>query len=203
MGQPRRVFRSRLVSSLLKGPDRTGVLFVCTGNICRSPLAAQLAAARGLFGPGRSIDSRGLEAAVGVPMDPRAAACSRILGGDPSAARGRQLEASDLTRAALVLAMTRSQRDDLVRRFPAVLRRTFTLAEFTHLIEVLGPLEGRDEVSLVDEVERCSRHRGAVSLQPSHDVVDPIGQPVEVHQRTARDISEYLSRIARRVPRWA
>ena len=88
---------------------RTSVLFVCTGNICRSPTA------EGIFrklaadaGAGETIlaDSAGTHAYhLGEPPDPRAQAAAAKRGYDLSGLRARRVERADFQRFELILAM--------------------------------------------------------------------------------------------------
>ena len=99
------------------------VLFVCTGNICRSPTA------EGVFR--HQVREAGLEHAiatdsvglggwhVGEPPDARAVGAARRRGIDLSDIRARQLTAGDFTRFDLLLAMDRGHYRDLSRRCPA------------------------------------------------------------------------------------
>ncbi|MGH8115835.1 MAG: low molecular weight protein-tyrosine-phosphatase [Rhodanobacteraceae bacterium] len=97
-----------------------GVLFVCLGNICRSPTAEWVARAefekRGLRRP---VASRGLgDWHVGQGADPRAVAAARDAGYDLSAHRARQFEDEDFARFATVLAVDRATLSELRRRVP-------------------------------------------------------------------------------------
>lgn len=97
-----------------------GVLFVCLGNICRSPTAEWLARAefekRGLRLP---VASRGLgDWHVGQGADPRSMAAARDAGYDLSAHRARQFEDEDFGRFATVLAVDRATLSELRRRVP-------------------------------------------------------------------------------------
>jgi protein-tyrosine phosphatase len=87
-------------------PDGPAILFLCLGNICRSPLAE--AAARVAFanaGISATLDSAGTgDWHVGLPPDRRAQAEARRHGTDISDLRGRQLAAEDFYRFDLILA---------------------------------------------------------------------------------------------------
>ncbi len=98
--------------------ERTGVLFVCLGNICRSPLAEGLfihaARERGVLDR-FDIDSCGTGGwHAGNPADPRSIAVARKHGIDlPS--RARQLRAAtDFARFEWIIAMDRSNHSDLL-----------------------------------------------------------------------------------------
>ena len=98
------------------------VLFVCLGNICRSPLAEgvfrKIARERGLA-QGLTIDSAGTGAwHVGEPPDHRAIAVAGQHGVDLSDLRARQAEAADFKRFDLILAMDEDNHADLLEIDP-------------------------------------------------------------------------------------
>ncbi|MFO1400964.1 MAG: low molecular weight protein-tyrosine-phosphatase [Steroidobacteraceae bacterium] len=98
------------------------VLFVCTGNICRSPTAEAVFAdlvRREAPRAGIEVDSAGTHGYhVGEPPDARAVAAARRRGIDMSALRARQLESADFTRFDLLLAMDERNLRDLLARAP-------------------------------------------------------------------------------------
>jgi protein-tyrosine phosphatase len=195
---------------------RTGQVFailtVCTGNICRSPLAEQLLRARFTEAGIRDIEvaSAGLHAVVGAPMEPIPAELSRTYGGDPDNAVGQQLADHHVAAADLVLTMTVAQRDELVRRHPKGAHRTFTIVEFARLMAVLhdepvgaGPASTAGVATAVgipvrrsQLVAGAARRRGAVRLGPEDDVVDPMRRERGVHESVAEQLSLITSHVA-------
>jgi protein-tyrosine phosphatase len=83
------------------------VLFVCLGNICRSPLAeAAFREAAALGGLDAVADSAATgEWQIGNPPDPRSAAVARVHGIDISGKRARRVRGDDFTRFDLILAL--------------------------------------------------------------------------------------------------
>ena len=97
------------------------VLFVCLGNICRSPLAeAALRAEAGRAGLPVTVDSAGTgDWHVGSPPDPRAQAVALRHGIDISGYRGRQVTAADFRRFDHVFALDAENLRNLRRIRPA------------------------------------------------------------------------------------
>jgi protein-tyrosine phosphatase len=98
------------------------VLFVCTGNICRSPTAEgvfrALVEAEGLAGQ-IAVDSAGTHAYhVGEPPDGRSTEAARRRGVELKDLRARQLRKSDFTEFDLLLAMDRSHMELMRRACP-------------------------------------------------------------------------------------
>lgn len=98
------------------------VLFVCLGNICRSPTAEgvfeALVEKEGLGGQ-ISIDSAGTgNWHAGSPPDRRAQAAARLRGIDLSRQRARQAKRDDFNRFDYVIAMDQDNHHDLFRLCP-------------------------------------------------------------------------------------
>ncbi|MGY1709510.1 hypothetical protein ACI8AC_08375 [Geodermatophilus sp. SYSU D00758] len=182
------------------------LLLVCTGNLCRSPLAERLAtawAADALAGSPEaaevSVVSAGLDAVEDRDMDPEAAAALTALGGDPAGFRSRALTAELAAEADLVLTMTRDQRRSVLEVNPRGLRRTFTLLEATDLLNradlggvFLSPVRTRAvDLALRLDAARADRTSGS-----GDDIADPIGRRPEVHTTTARTIEVALRPLA-------
>ena len=139
------------------------ILFVCTGNTCRSPAAARILQAclekRGENCSEWLIDSAGLHAGRGQPVSRQMAAALARRGLDPSRHRSRPLEDVNLDQYAVILVMEAAQRQDLLARFPVLNGKVLLLAEV------------------------CSRH---------DDVVDPYGAGETVYDRTVQQIETLL-----------
>ena len=88
---------------------RDTVLLVCSGNTCRSPMAAALLRAALAKEGGKlaalRVESRGLAAADGQPASPNAVRALRAIGLSLAGHSSRLLDQADLDRAAAVLAM--------------------------------------------------------------------------------------------------
>ena len=99
----------------------TRVLFVCLGNICRSPLAeAAFRKAAADAGIAVEVDSAGTAAYhVGEPPDPRSIAEAARHGIAIDHYRGRQLAASDFRDFDWIIGMDRSNMANIQRVAPA------------------------------------------------------------------------------------
>lgn len=96
------------------------ILFVCLGNICRSPTADGIARARAAaLGLDMIIDSAGTGGwHAGSPPDPRSIAAAGRRGVDLSELRARKVTDRDFLSFGLILAMDRSNLADLAARRP-------------------------------------------------------------------------------------
>jgi protein-tyrosine phosphatase len=176
------------------------VLFVCTGNVCRSPMAERLLRARlatrhdGLV----VASSAGSRALAGYAMDGASAAVLRDLGGDPDGHVARQLTADMITAADLVLTADSANRSGIVRGAPLAMRKAFTMREFARLCTGLGPLGGEPTVdALRGRIADVAGQRGiAEPGEPGADEIgDPFGAPLPVVQRCGDQVSAAVDGI--------
>jgi glycine hydroxymethyltransferase len=137
------------------------ILFVCTGNVCRSPMAEGILR-HALRGRGDyRIVSAGLGAAEGQPPSPYAVQALRELGIDISALRSRMLTAEMVREADYILGMTHSHIDTVMILFPYAAEKTFLLREFDETLDtfekdISDPIGGSYEVYLNcrDQIEQ-------------------------------------------------
>jgi len=181
------------------------ILFVCTGNICRSPTAERMLrhALAERLGDNASIydvSSAGTGALVDYPIQEHAAALLAEQGVDVDEFYARQLDAELLEHADLLLAMTREHRAAAATEAPATIRRLFTLREFARLASAAGELD--PSLPPVERaralVEAAAGQRGMVRPgQPADDdVPDPYGRPADAYRLPFALIGEAVEVIA-------
>ena len=143
------------------------MLFVCTGNVCRSPMAEYLL--RAAAGSALSVSSAGMQALVDEPMDPPSAAVLAELSVDASAHRARQFDLDMANRNDLVLTAERGHRDRILTEAPALYRRVFTMNEFVRLAR---PIAG---ATCAEVVAAAARNRGVAEVVDvaADDITDP------------------------------
>jgi protein-tyrosine phosphatase len=106
------------------------VLMICTGNICRSPMAEGLLRARFAARGRGSVSSAGISALEGRPADATAIALLAERGVDIAGHRARQLTPEILAGAELVLVMDAGHQQALERLAPAARGRVHRIGRF-------------------------------------------------------------------------
>lgn len=178
------------------------ILTVCTGNICRSPLAEQYIRA-GLAATGvtsASVSSAGTLAQPGQDMPPQAWALATSHGLQPGTHAARRISERDVREADVVLAMGREHRKEVAQLHPRAARRTFTLREFARL--ALGmttdDLASAAALPLDDQAGRLRAAIAAVAARKGlveaaadpldDDVVDPYRRSDATYARSGREL---------------
>jgi protein-tyrosine phosphatase len=156
-----------------------------------------------------SVGSAGTHALVGSPMDHPVLAMlerSGVPGGN--AHRARALSRGLVEGADLILALAREHRDWIVREWPAVARRVFTLRELAHIAThvplpelVASPAPGvaRAVQTLSAVVANAASGRGLVRppLAPDgFDVTDPYRRPLEVYNQMQTELTPAALAVA-------
>ena len=175
------------------------VLVVCTGNICRSPIAEgmlrdALSARFGEDAP--TVSSAGTLGVEGSPATPEAVTAAGERGVDIAAHRARRLAQVPVD-ADLVIAMAEEHRDILGHE-SGLGERSFTLKELVRLLESLPPVSpGAGPDSLRERVDqaRAARRAGFAGNPLDEDVPDPIGMPLLTYRATAWELDEWVARL--------
>jgi len=161
------------------------VLHVCTGNICRSPMAERLMRSGlesrlGADAARFELRSAGTWGHSGSPMEQHALTTLGLFGVDGSDFRARELVAEHVATADLVLTATREHRASAVVLQPRAASRTFTLREFARLTSAVDALEATDPVERACEMVRAAAgKRGLVppASPKDDDLADPYQGP--------------------------
>ena len=142
------------------------ILFVCTGNICRSPMAEGLLrhALRGR--DDFRVRSAGVGAMDGLAPSEHAKRALKEIGIDISRQRSQMLSASLVTEADYIFGMTHSHVDAITLLYPQAAEKTFLLREFDETLE-----------------------------NYEKDISDPIGQSYQVYQNCRDQIEQGIASI--------
>lgn len=155
------------------------VLYVCTGNVCRSAAAQQMLRTRTAGVSGVVVTSAGTGALEGHGVDAPTAAALAEVGVSADGHVARWLEPEMLERADVILTATTEHRDRVHRQAPRTMRRAFTMREFVRLgADVPGAASPGEAVGTIREV---AGQRGLVDPpQPGQDEIgDPFGAGLE------------------------
>ncbi|MFD1179171.1 low molecular weight protein arginine phosphatase [Paenibacillus puldeungensis] len=182
------------------------ILFVCTGNTCRSPMAEGMLRK---MARERSLDievrSAGVAAMDGMAISRHAEAVLRDFGViDPIVSK--QLYAELTEWADLILTLTQGHKRQVVHTFPEAAEKIYTLKEFVEddktvvaereelqrLIadRELNKVLGREWTAAEEERLNVLRQR-----MPVHDISDPFGGSREDYNRTAAEIRTSLEKL--------
>ena len=137
------------------------ILFICTGNVCRSPMAEGIfrhaVQNRGHY----RVLSAGLGAIDGQPPSSHAIQAVKELGIDISSQRSRMLRPELVDEADFILGMTHSHIDTILLLYPHAAEKTFLLREFDETLDMFekdisDPIGGSLQVYLNcrDQIEQ-------------------------------------------------
>lgn len=140
------------------------ILFVCTGNVCRSPMAAALFNARARRA-GESVQFVARSAGTWAPDSQRASAHAITAmaqrGIDLSEHRAHTLTRQDLAEADVVIVMTRNHREALAAEFPEARPKLHLMSELKDRdFDIGDPYGGRlyEYQTLAQELEELIEH---------------------------------------------
>lgn len=199
---PRQAFRTTQANDAARHrssrPRAFRLLFVCTANRCRSPLAERLfrqALGRQMSGPSTrrwSIASAGTAVERGTTIHPQALTVLAERGADDRPASARQLTTQLITAADLVLTATRAHRAWVVSSLPAATRRTFTIQQFARFSAAGRSLTGSSTVDTGAALMELA-NVGRTSVQPLLERVENIADPAGYRTHVFRESADELA----------
>jgi protein-tyrosine phosphatase len=175
---------------------------VCTGNICRSPMAEgftrRFLEERGTEGV--RVESAGVSGWEGSGPTEEAVQALEEKGIDISHHLARRLNRRMIESADLIVAMSREHRDATLRIVPTAAGRTFTLKELVHLLEGNRWPTTDDPLSpperMMARIERANARRGVLpgGIREA-DVGDPLGKGLGAFRHAAWELESLSERL--------
>ena len=175
------------------------ILVICSGNICRSPLAEGFLAARltRQLGPSAPVvSSAGTFGFVDRPAMPETVQAGAERGIDVSGHRSSPLDVQRIHGADLIIGLTDEHREAIPTFAGGAEDRSFTLKEFTRLVEALPPATVQTELAARVADAAALRASGFAGIPEDQDVVDPMGSALGTYQAVAWEIDEWCTRLA-------
>jgi protein-tyrosine phosphatase len=182
------------------------VLFVCTGNICRSVMAEKMLTAKlGNLSEEVGVSSAGTRSVRGRGMTEDAIRVITNFGVQATAHRARDIGDVMIRTSDVILTATREHRSAVVSAVPGAARRTFTMREYARLSEAFFTSEALSAVRATTDdtadvfIASLARLRGLVLPHAdvtSDDIEDPYRRSGEVYDRVGAQIDVVTTRIA-------
>jgi len=177
------------------------ILLVCTGNICRSPMAEQMLRQKLKDSNHIVVDSAGVFAMEGKDMPDEAASSLLKNNYAPSKHKAKQLTAELVDSADLILTAEQDHRSDVVRTSPRANRYTFTFKEFANLNRYLEDPTREEPFDkpkdLQDKVRITASTRGYAPVITDLDLADPYLKPSQAYDDTAESLEQLLDEVVR------
>lgn len=179
----------------------TAILVVCTGNICRSPLAEGFLRSiliRRFGADAPTVASAGTGGWEGSPAMEGSVQAAMEREVDISGHVARKLAPAMVDGADLIVCMAGEHRDEILRARPAAERKVFTLKELVRVLDRLPAAETVGPEALGDRVAKAGAERAAgfAGNPLDDDIADPLGQPLEAYRAIAWELDTWSQRLA-------
>jgi protein-tyrosine phosphatase len=173
------------------------ILFVCTANICRSPIAAALFARRAEHHIDPPVVASAGVTDAGRPVPVEVAEVMAARGIDLSGHRSTTLAAPQVAEAGLVVGMSLRHVQESVLLVPSSWTRTFRLKELVRRGEFIGSrLPGQDLATWIGAAQGDRRRDSLAHHSPVDDVADPYGGPLAGYEATVAELDDLTARLA-------
>jgi protein-tyrosine phosphatase len=178
-------------------PGAPGIVVLCTGNVCRSPMAAALLA-RQLADLSVTVPvSSAGTISSGDRLRPEVISVMASYGIQIASHRSRLVCAADLASASLVLAMARDNLRHAAITEPEAWPRAFTLKELVRRGEQIGPRPPGEPLSgWLSRVHAGRERTSLLGDSLDDDVADPVGGPLRAYADTAGLLDHLVTRLA-------
>jgi protein-tyrosine phosphatase len=172
------------------------VAFICTGNICRSPMAeAMLRARLAEVAPEVTVGSAGL-LFDGRPAEPNARKAMAARGLDIDEHAARTITRDLLEGASLILGMQREHVRKVAELDPALFDRSFTLPELVTAARIVGPRRPHESLRAWAERIGSFRRPEDYALEARHtEIPDPMGRSARAFRECADAIDRQLAAL--------
>lgn len=153
------------------------ILFVCTGNTCRSAMAEgifkKMLKERAEDDTRLNIISVGISALSGMSPTPEAIKVMAEQGINISRHIATQVQEDLVKKADLILVMSNTHKD--------YIKTKFTFAQ--------------DKIYLLKEFAQIGEFKNIQKTDENYEVVDPLGRPIDFYRIVARELKENLKKI--------
>ena len=177
------------------------VLFVCTANMCRSPMAAALFGSLSSVGGDDAPEEVEVASAGLLPgghaSPPEVVTVMAELGIDLSGHRSTQVSPELVAASDVVVALARRHAGEVVLLDPEAFGRTFTLKELVRRGDRVGrraPEETLD--AWLGRLHDGRQRTDLVGRSDADDVSDPLGGPLSAYRTTARELGTLVDQAA-------
>jgi protein-tyrosine phosphatase len=174
------------------------ILFICTGNQCRSPMA-EVVTRTLIEGLPVNVSSAGTSVGHAAPSPKKTLKAASALGYDLGDHRSRPLDNAELNAADLVVGFEIAHVAAAVIEHDADRAKTWLLPQLVGMLERLPaqPPSDSDDLVTVARARLAAAHgqRSSASPMLGDQIADPIGRSGRVHQATARTIEDLCKRM--------